>query len=356
VVGQLRQQVEQRGVGPVQVLDHEQDGLMLGAQERDLDQRVDGQLPLAVRRQVERRVAILERNRQELGEQRSHAREVEAVLRQEAVDLVEALLDRVVRPELQDALQVLDDRVEGRVHEVRRTGQADEECVSGLGHKLLERPGQTRLSDTRLAGHEGDAAMTRPGSGPAAGQPAQLAPSTLHGGKPALDGDVEAGPRRTLVQHVVDRHRLRDAANALEAELAAVEVARDQPIRRGADHHRVGLGLRLEPRGDVRRDADRRWGLHPLVGGDGAGHDQAGVDADANVEVDISFGLKAAVELVEGFDDAEPAPHRPLSVVLVGRWKPEVDHDAVARVVVNVALEAADDGCADALVIGQRVP
>jgi hypothetical protein len=31
VLDQLRQQVERRGVGPVQVLDHEQDGLMLGA-------------------------------------------------------------------------------------------------------------------------------------------------------------------------------------------------------------------------------------------------------------------------------------------------------------------------------------
>ena len=85
----------------MQVLDHEEDGLMLGAQERDLDQRVDCQLPLAIRRQVERRVAILERHRQQLGQQRHHARKVETVLGQEALDLVEALLDGVVRPELQ---------------------------------------------------------------------------------------------------------------------------------------------------------------------------------------------------------------------------------------------------------------
>ena len=72
----------------------------------------------------------------------------------------------------------------------------------------------------------------------------------------------------------------------LEAEIAAVEVARDQSVRRRADHHRVGGGQALQPRGDVRRNAEGRRVLHTLVGSNGTGHDQAGVDADPNVEVD----------------------------------------------------------------------
>ena len=47
----------------MQVLDHDEDGLVVGAHEHDPDQRVDRQLPLAIRREVERRIAILERHR-----------------------------------------------------------------------------------------------------------------------------------------------------------------------------------------------------------------------------------------------------------------------------------------------------
>ena len=65
--------------------------------------------------------------------------------------------------------------------------------------------------------------------------------------------------------------------------------------------------------------------------------------------------LKAAVELADGLDDPESAAHGPLGVVLVGRRESEVDHDAVAQIVVDVALKAADDGRADAMIGGQSL-
>jgi len=99
VFDQLRQQVERRGVDPLQVLDYDEEGLIVSAHERDRDQRVNGQLPLAIRRQVERRIATLELHRQQPGHQGPHGREVETVLREKAVQLVEALLG-VVQPEL----------------------------------------------------------------------------------------------------------------------------------------------------------------------------------------------------------------------------------------------------------------
>ena len=84
----------------MQILDYDEEGLIVSAHERDRGQRVNGQLPLAIRRHVERRIAALKRHRQQPGQQGNHRREVETVLGQKAVHLVEALLDGVVRPEL----------------------------------------------------------------------------------------------------------------------------------------------------------------------------------------------------------------------------------------------------------------
>ena len=106
--------------------------------------------------------------------------------------------------------------------------------------------------------------MTRPGPRPAVGQRSELAVATLHGRKSALRGNIQPGRAPALVQHLIDGHRLRDAPNGVEAELATVEVARDQPVRRRTDHHRVGGGQGLQARGDVRRNADgRRVAPHP---------------------------------------------------------------------------------------------
>ena len=140
----------------------------------------------------------------------------------------------------------------------------------------------------------------------------------------------------------------------MKAEFATVEVARDQPVRRRADHYRVGVGQGLQARGDVRRNADRHV-LYTLVGIKGTGHDQAGVDANPNVEVDSVFRLKAAVELLDGLDDPKSATHGPLGVVFMGRRESEVDHDAVAQIVAGVALKPADDGRADTMIGGQSL-
>ena len=338
----------------MQVLDYDEQGLIVRAHEQDRDQRVNGQLPLAIRRQVERRIAIPERHPQQPGQQRPHRRPVQTVRRQQAVQLVQALPGGVVQPELQDPLQHLDDRVESRVHEVGRTVQVDDERVRELGHMLLERPDQPRLADARLARHQGHATPAGPGPRPPAGQCGQFAVATLHGEKPAPRGHLQPGPRPALVQHLVDRHRRRDAPDGVHAEIAAVEVARDQPVRRRADHHRVGRGQGLQPRGDVRRNADRSV-LHTLAGRKGAGHDQAGVDANPDVQVDAVLRLKAAVELLDGLDDPESGTHGPLGVVLMRRRESEVDHDAVAQIVVGVALKAADHGRADAMIGSQSL-
>ena len=81
----------------MQVLHHNKDGLMCGTDEDEPDQRIDRQLPLAFRRHIELRYRSSNRTPNS-GQHRRHAREVETVLGQQAVDLVEALVGSGFRP------------------------------------------------------------------------------------------------------------------------------------------------------------------------------------------------------------------------------------------------------------------
>src|SRR6185312_14915015 len=96
-------------------------------------------------------------------------------------------------------------------------------------------------------------------------------------------------------------------------------------------------------------------GLHTLVGSEGTGYDQAGVDADPDVEIDAVVRLKAAVKLPDRLDDPQSATYGPLGVVLMRRRESEPDHGAVAGIVVDVALKTAYDGRADAMISSQRL-
>ena len=73
------------------------------------------------------------------------------------------------------------------------------------------------------------------------------------------------------------------------------------------------------------------------------------MNADTNGERDSARRL-SRVEGSNGIDDGQPSAHRPLGIVLVRQWVAEVNQEAVAQVLRDVALEAGDHLGADALV------
>ena len=160
--------------------------------------------------------------------------------------------------------------------------------------------------------------------------------------EPALGGGVQARAAATRAQHLEGVHG-RVPLDPLLAEVERLEEPADRPVRRFADQHAAGAGRLLEPRRDVRRVADRGV-VHPQVVADAADDDRARVEADAHPEAGPCAGLElAAVDRGRALD-AERGVDGPPRAVLVRDGRAEERHHAVARVLVDGALEAVDLG------------
>ena len=85
-----------------------------------------------------------------------------------------------------------------------------------------------------------------------------------------------------------------------------------------------------------------------------AGHlpddDQAGVNPQADGQVDPEVPPEPLVQSPNLFDDLQPGAHSPLGIILVGERMAEVDQEPIAQVLRDVPLEAADHLGADLLV------
>ena len=126
-------------------------------------------------------------------------------------------------------------------------------------------------------------------------------------------------------------------------------MARHEPTGRLGDQDGVGLRFRLHARGDVGRFAERQL-LAPLAASHLAHDDQSGVDAGAHVEA-----LATHRDRLHLLQDFEPGLDRAQGVVLVRRGVSEIGQDAVAQVLGDVTLVAADDIRADALIPGVQL-
>ncbi len=91
---------------------------------------------------------------------------------------------------------------------------------------------------------------------------------------------------RGLPQDLERLDRLRDPLEPVRSERAAGEVPRDQALGHGADDEAVGLGQALQACRQVRGLADDGVRLARLPAAHLADDDEAGVDADADLEAD----------------------------------------------------------------------
>ena len=121
------------------------------------------------------------------------------------------------------------------------------------------------------------------------------------------------------------------------AEVAQLEQPADQPLRARRDHDRVRLRHRLQAGREVRGFADDRRAPALARADQIADHDQAGGDADADLQAHPS-----AREPPDGVNQREAGPHCPLGIVLVRLRIAEIDEHAVAHILGHKALEATD--------------
>ena len=134
------------------------------------------------------------------------------------------------------------------------------------------------------------------------------------------------------------------------AKLAALEQAADAPPCFGVDHRAAGISERLQPRGEVRGLADHRLLLC------GAGAQQVAHDGEAAGDADAcGQPLAGWRNLADRLQRGQGGAHGALGIGLVGLRPAEIDQDAVAHVLGDEALEAADR-LGDAAVVGRRSP
>src|SRR5712692_8208394 len=118
---------------------------------------------------------------------------------------------------------------------------------------------------------------------------------------------------------------------------------------RRADHYRAGLSDGLQARRDVRRFAKGQF-LLPAPAADLAHHYEAGVNSDAQGQGDIPFTVEARIQGLHRRENAQGGPPGTLWVVLVSDRVAEVDEEAVAEILGDVAVEAIDHSGADFLI------
>jgi len=98
----------------------------------------------------------------------------------------------------------------------------------------------------------------------------------------------------------------------------------------------------LQAGGDVRRLAQCQVLLARLAS-HLTHHDHTGVDTQTHGQLHTAIRLQARIELLQGLDDPEPRPHRPLRIVFMGQGVAKVGQQAIAEVLSNIALMAGYD-------------
>ncbi len=341
-LGQPLQQAQRGGVGPVQVLEQDQQRALARQRDEDRQQRAQGQFALAFRAVAAGRVAARRGHRQQRGEIRH--RRGQFVGRQpghqQPRQLVQALIGGVVFGKAGAMADLADHRVQRGILELLGTEVAQQQerlCASGLAHGL----GQAGFAQPGVAAQRDHAPLAGTGQPPAIHQCGKLDLAADHGGQ----GQLAAVTQRSrfigaFAAHAPDRYRLGKTLEHLRPQVLAVEAAAEQPVRAGGDDHLAGQRQRLQPCGQVGRAADHGFLARRALADDVTDHHGAGGDAHAHAQ---PHAAGQGLQRRHFGGQFEAGPHGAPGVVLVRPRVAEQGEDAVAHVAVHEALMACDD-------------
>jgi hypothetical protein len=345
VVGRVEQPADQltrRRVGPVQVLDDQQQRRAARLGVQPVRERVERHRAAALRAQ---RLGLAAGDRQveQPGEQLDAQRPELLVTGQRGLDRPPAL--GVVAAEPPALAQRVDERVQRAGAAVLAALQVQRLQVRG--EAMDEVVDQPRLADPRLAGEQdpGARAGARPVGGRAEDRALGLAADQRDQARGALG--LEAGDVAARGEHPEELDRLLDALELAGAQGLEVEVTGYELPDRGGDGDVAGSGDALDAGGDVRGLAERLPAGRAVV----ADHDRAAMDADAGLERDAVPAGDPLAHDGEIAQDLPAAADRAHRVVLLGARVAEVHHRAVALPAGRVAAVALDRGL-HALLVG----
>ena len=318
--------IQQSVVGPMHVLEHEQDRLPLGEMLHEhphREQQVDRLAGRGVEAETEEQAEVPGR----LGDFCRREQLVEGVTQLRARDL-----DGVALVDAGDVSHHLAGGAIGRLLLVREA-PAPERAASGSLDPLGRLTSHPRLPDPgRPEDRHHVGASVLDGSAPDAGEEIELP-------LPAGERRVRGGPAPRCLERFEDRPRgdrsrlpLRvDGGDGVEPE----RVARES-VRLLADEYAAGRRGVLQTGGRVHDVAGREWlprsGLH----GD---HGLAGADGTAHLEVEPPVG---GVQFLDPLQDRETGPDGSFRVVDTSERRTEHGHDRVPDVLLDDPAVALD--------------
>ena len=203
---------------------------------------------------------------------------------------------------------------------------------------LAERRQNARLADARFARDERDLTFALARLAPAVEEQRHLMLAPDEGRQALRPRRLEAADVLRLAKDRPAGNRRVEAFQGLRAKRLQLERAAQQPPRRLRDHHGARLGQRLQPRRQIGRLADDGLFLRRALSDEVADHDDAGRDADADLEIFI----RPRFELRDDGRDVEAGPDRTLGVLLMGARKAEIGQHAIAHEFGDEAVIARD--------------
>ena len=305
-----RQQVEdleRRGVAPVEILDEEQERRLRGAVTEEADQGLQGGPAARLRRlrglRLSGRCAA------------DDVEEARAVIRRRCPEQRGVFLGLarfgIVRRHAGQRAEHLGQRMERAVDVARRALELKTLVALG-GQRAAQAEGEMRLADAGLAHEQHDLAIAAARLLPELARPRGLAFPADHGVIAAAVPGFEPGGRLDGFVEAVELRRVIDARDLDQTERFELELAGYEALRVFVDDHRAGLRQRLKLGSEVDCMADRQRFLRGAVVAD---DDDPGCDADAHAQRRAGAGLGTG----EQAEQRERGVAGPLGVVLAGR-------------------------------------
>ena len=209
------------------------------------------------------------------------------------------------------------------------------------GHLVRQHLHQARFADAGFAAEQHHLAEAVFDLCPALTQQPNFLLPPHQRGPPGAAGSFQATAGHTLIEHAIDRQRLRQAFQERGAERLAGKEPPEELKGRRTDHQGIGRGEALQAGRQVGGLAEGELFLaRPAP--DVAHHHQPGMDPQAHSQVHPPLLPQMRVELAQGLHDPESSPHGPLGVVLVRQGVAEVDKQAVAEILGDMPLKAGD--------------
>src|SRR6266702_243147 len=214
------------------------------------------------------------------------------------------------------------------------TAQADVWIIAQPLHRGL---GEARFADAGLTRYQHDRAIAALYLLPAAHQQLDLLIAAKQRRSGYAQG-LEAAIDRARAHHSPDRHRVAEASDGHAPESEILEESADEAAGAAVDDHRVRLGQRLKPRGQIGGLTDHHMLLRRALPDEIADDHQPGGNANSHSQ----SCPRTDIESCHGRDQCQPGAYRALGIVLIRPRIAEICEHAVAHVSGNETAKLLD--------------